>query len=42
MKSDENCSSEFREKDIKILHNFIHVYSSGAKADNPQGTKFCL
>ena len=29
-------------KEIKKLHNFIHVYSPGAKADNPQGTKFWL
>ena len=41
VKSGENCSSGFRE-DIKKIHNFIHVYSQGSKADNPQGTKCWL
>ena len=40
MKCGENCSSGFREEDIKILHNFIHVYSPGARADKLLGTKF--
>ena len=43
MKSDENCSSSFREEDIEILHNFIHfihVYSPKARADNSQGKNF--
>ena len=26
---------------IHIYHAFIHVYSPGAGADNPFGTKFC-
>ena len=34
MKPGENCSSGFREEDIEIIHNFIHVYSPGARADN--------
>ena len=29
----------FREHVLR-LHNFIHVYSPGARADNPMGTKF--
>ena len=40
MKSGERCSSGFGEKDIEKLHNFIHVYSPGARADKPQGTHF--
>ena len=24
----------------QFFHDFIHVYSSGAEADSPQGTKF--
>ena len=40
MKSGNNCSNGFREEDIEILHNFIHVYSTGVRADNPPGTKF--
>ena len=35
MKSNENCSSFFRE-DIKRFQNFIHVYCQRARADNPQ------
>ena len=37
LKSSENCTSSFR--DLK-LHNFIHVYSLGARADNLQGIIF--
>ena len=40
--SGENCSSSFRKKTFKKLHNSIHVYSPGARADNPQGTKVWL
>ena len=40
MKFGENFSNSFKEEDIKKLHNFIHVYSPVARADNPQGTKF--
>ena len=36
VKSGENCSSSVKEEDIKKLHNLIHVYSPGARADNPQ------
>ena len=39
VKNGENCSSSSREEIYK-LHNFIHVYSPVARADNPQGTKF--
>ena len=42
MKSDEHCSRGLREEDILRLHNFIPVYSHGARADNPKGTKFLL
>ena len=30
----------FKDDFIQIFHNFIHVYSPGVGADNPQGTKF--
>ena len=40
MKSGEDRSNSFREEEVKILRNFIHVYSPAARADNPQGTKF--
>ena len=39
MKSGENCSSDFKEKDNLKNHNFIHVYNLGARAGNTQGTK---
>ena len=26
---------------IHFFHDFIHVYTPGVGADNPQGTKFC-
>ena len=42
VKSGENCSRSFREEDTKNLHNFIHVYSPGARVDNPQETKLWL
>ena len=42
MKSGENCSSGFRGEDILKLHNFIHVYSPVARADNPQGGKILI
>ena len=31
-----------REEDIKKLHNFVHVYSLMARANNSQGTKIWL
>ena len=40
MKSGENWSSTFREEDVKRFHGFIPVYSTGAKADNPQRANF--
>ena len=40
VKSSENCSSSFRDEDIKTLHNFVHVYRPGARTDNPQGKTF--
>ena len=39
VKSGENCSSSLREEDIEKFHNFIHVYSPVARADNHQVTK---
>ena len=39
VKSGENCSSSFREG-IQKLHNFIHVYSLGARADSLGGQNF--
>ena len=36
MKSDENWSSGFGEG-FKRLRDFIHVYNTGANADNPGG-----
>ena len=33
MKSGENCTRGFRKKDFYIFYDFIHVYSSGARAD---------
>ena len=41
VKSGENWSSCFRE-DFERLHNSIHVYSPGARADNPRGTKLIV
>ena len=35
VKSNENCSSGFREDCVYVLYDFIHVYSPGAQADNP-------
>ena len=29
MKSDDNCSRYFREKDVKKFHDFMYVYSQG-------------
>ena len=40
VKSDSKWSSSFRGEGVLRLHNFIHVYSQGARADNPQVTKF--
>ena len=40
MKSGENWSSCFREEDVERLQDCIYVYSSGARADKPGGTKF--
>ena len=40
MKSGENRPCSFREEDALRLQDFISVYSSGAKANNSQGTKF--
>ena len=40
MKSGENWSSGFREEDVERFHGFLPVYSTGARADNPQGAKF--
>ena len=40
MKSDENWSSSFREEEILRFHGFILIYSTGARADNPQAAKF--
>ena len=32
-----SLKSDFKQ----FFHDFIHVYSPGAGADNPLGTKFC-
>ena len=40
MKSGENWSSDLREEDVKRSHDFIHVYSAGARQINPGGQKF--
>ena len=32
----------FKSDFIHFFHDFIHVYSPGARADSPQGTKFWL
>ena len=42
MKSGENCSSDFKEEDIKKLHNFIHEYSPGQEQITTRGQKFDL
>ena len=31
---------QFQRRRQSKIHNFIHVYSLGARTDNPQGTKF--
>ena len=40
MISGENWSSCFREEDVYRLRDFIHVYSPGARADNPWEQNF--
>ena len=37
IKVEENWPSSFREEDISRLNDFIHVYSTGERADNPGG-----
>ena len=39
MISGENFSSK---KDVERLHDFKHIYSSGARVYNCKGTKFSL
>ena len=39
VKSGDNWSSCFRE-DVQRKQDFIHVYSPGARADNPGGQNF--
>ena len=41
VKSGGNWSSYFRKEDISRFLDFIHVYSPGAGADNPEEQKFC-
>ena len=40
VKSGEYCLRGFREEDLKNYTILYNVYSPGAKADNPLGTKF--
>ena len=37
VKSGKNWSNCFREEDVGRLRDVIHVYSPGARADNPGG-----
>ena len=40
VKSGENWSNCFKEEDVSRLHDFMHVYSPGARAVNHGRQKF--